>query len=124
MLPKEYYFKVAKVTGKPGAGGKEPPRKTISKVKINLASFCAGDTEPAPQDVFLQLKCAPARARRAEAAACATCCLAASCWQLLQLRLSPLISAALTAAHALAHLCTLLLAPSLACSPPRPPKQP
>jgi len=98
MLPKEYYFKVAKVTGKPGAGGKEAPRKTISKVKINLASFCAGDTEPAPQDVFLQLKCArPAglcRRRRCSRKSLPRAPAAAAV-----AALSPLASASPAAAH-------------------------
>lgn len=52
--PKEYYFKVQHV--KKSSKGKDE-RKTIAKTKVDLARFCTTDPDPAPQEVFLQLKC-------------------------------------------------------------------
>ncbi|GFH14180.1 C2 NT-type domain-containing protein, partial [Haematococcus lacustris] len=32
----------------------EDERKTLGKVKVDLAAFCTGELDPTPQDVFLQ----------------------------------------------------------------------
>lgn len=38
-----------------GGPGNED-RKTLSKIKVDLAAFCSEETSPMPQEVFLQLK--------------------------------------------------------------------
>jgi hypothetical protein len=59
LLPKEYTFKLQHVRGgggDPAGGGAQ--RKTVAKLKLDLAQFCSsGDATPSvPQEVFLQLK--------------------------------------------------------------------
>ncbi|KAJ9518712.1 hypothetical protein QJQ45_018708, partial [Haematococcus lacustris] len=51
MQKKEYTFKVQSVVK--GSKG-EDERKTLGKVKVDLAAFCTGELDPTPQDVFLQ----------------------------------------------------------------------
>lgn len=47
---KEYTFKVQTL------GATEHDRKTVGKVRVDLAQFCSGDAEPEAHDVVLQLK--------------------------------------------------------------------
>ncbi|KAL6754969.1 hypothetical protein V8C86DRAFT_2688664 [Haematococcus lacustris] len=53
MQKKEYTFKVQSVVK--GSKG-EDERKTLGKVKVDLAAFCTGELDPTPQDVFLQCR--------------------------------------------------------------------
>jgi hypothetical protein len=54
---KEFVFKIQSAKGK----SSEEDRKTIGKLRVDLSQFCGSDVEGQPQEVFLQLKCAPAR---------------------------------------------------------------
>jgi len=53
FAPKEYTFKVQSVRLVRGA---HEDRCTVGKIKVDLAQFCNAETEPLPQEVFLQLK--------------------------------------------------------------------
>ena len=53
FVPKEYVLKVQSVRG--AARGHEE-RRTVGKIRVDLAQFCNADTEPLPKEVFLQLK--------------------------------------------------------------------
>lgn len=53
MLPKEFSFKVQNVRG---ADPNNSSRKTIGKVKVDMAQFCTADDVTVPQEVYLQLK--------------------------------------------------------------------
>jgi hypothetical protein len=50
---KEYTFKIQSV--KNDSKGSED-KKTIGKTKVDLSSFCTQEANPAPQEIFLQLK--------------------------------------------------------------------
>lgn len=53
FVPKEYSFKVQSVRAT-GRGNED--RKTVGKIKVDLAQFCNAEVEPLPKEVFLQLK--------------------------------------------------------------------
>lgn len=52
ILPKEFSFKIQNVRG----NGAEASRKTIGKIKVDMAQFCTADEAAVPQEVYLQLK--------------------------------------------------------------------
>ncbi|KIZ07466.1 hypothetical protein MNEG_0476 [Monoraphidium neglectum] len=53
FVPKEYTLKVQAVRAR-GRGAED--RRTVGKVKVDLAAFCNAEVEPLPREVFLQLK--------------------------------------------------------------------
>lgn len=52
ILPKEFSFKIQNVRGSDAHAVK----KTVGKIKVDMAQFCAADELPVPQEVYLQLK--------------------------------------------------------------------
>ncbi|KAI8476827.1 MAG: hypothetical protein J3K34DRAFT_516111 [Monoraphidium minutum] len=52
--PKEYTLKVQAVRARGRGGGED--RRTVGRVKVDLAQFCNAEVEPLPREVFLQLK--------------------------------------------------------------------
>jgi hypothetical protein len=54
ILPKEFSFKLQHVRG----SGAEATKKTLGKLKVDMAAFCSNDTAATvPQELFLLLKC-------------------------------------------------------------------
>ena len=53
FVAKEYVFKVQSVKAR-GRGGED--RRTVGKVRVDLAQFCNAEVEPLPKEVFFQLK--------------------------------------------------------------------
>lgn len=51
MVAKDFSFKIQSVSK-----DSKDERKTLGKVKVDMAEFCTGQVDPQPQDVFLQLK--------------------------------------------------------------------
>ncbi len=70
FAPKEYVFTVQEV--RRGRGGREE-RRTVGKVALDLARFCDAEVEPLPQEVFLQLRWAPAGRGRGACCALGAC---------------------------------------------------
>lgn len=52
ILPKEFSFKIQNVRGK----GDHVDRKTIGKIKVDMAQFCTTEEGSVPQELYLQLK--------------------------------------------------------------------
>ena len=52
FAPKEYTLKLQHVRGT----GRSESRKTIGRLRVDLAAFCSEEVEPLPREVFLQLK--------------------------------------------------------------------
>lgn len=52
MLPKEFSFKIQNVRG----SGPDAAKKTIGKIKVDMAQFCMAEDASVPQEVYLQLK--------------------------------------------------------------------
>lgn len=52
MLPKEFSFKIQNVRG----SGPDAARKTIGKIKVDMAQFCMAEDGSVPQEMYLQLK--------------------------------------------------------------------
>lgn len=53
FVPKEYVLKVQSVKSRRGGG---EDRRTVGKVRVDLAQFCNAEVEPLPKEVFFQLK--------------------------------------------------------------------
>jgi hypothetical protein len=52
ILPKEVSFKIQNVRG----SGDKAVRKTIGKIKVDMAQFCTAEEGSIPQEMYLQLK--------------------------------------------------------------------
>jgi hypothetical protein len=52
ILPKEFSFKIQNVRG----SGEHAVRKTIGRIKVDMAQFCTADETAVPQEMYLQLK--------------------------------------------------------------------
>jgi hypothetical protein len=121
LLPKEYSFKIQHMRGGGGGGDSMAAaaaaaadggtKKTIGKIKLDMAQFCSAETASMPQEVFLQLKCAcvvclARTCRRMRCALCAVlrcvmCCAVLCCAVLC-------CAAALSCMRAAPERCCLL----------------
>jgi hypothetical protein len=52
VLPKEFSFKIQNVRG----SGEHAVRKTIGKIKVDMAQVCTTEEGSVPQEMYLQLK--------------------------------------------------------------------
>lgn len=52
ILPKEFSLKIQNVRG----SGEHAVRKTIGKIKVDMAQFCTTEEGCVPQEMYLQLK--------------------------------------------------------------------
>lgn len=54
MLPKVFSFKLQQNVR--GTNSSSSDKKTIGKIKVDMAQFCTADDASVPQEVYLQLK--------------------------------------------------------------------